>query len=57
MLDLMMRLIGHDQHVRSVTEIWGRDEIKNADLFGGAKLQIGSCILKKPKNRHIMAKR
>ena len=24
-------------HGRSVTEIWGRDEMKNADLWGGGR--------------------
>ena len=44
-----------------MTKIWGRDEMNNADLwrggvtkqriwnFWGTKLQIGSCIHKKPK--------
>ena len=53
-------------HGRSVTEIWGRDEMKNADLWGTkqriwtfrwTKLQIGSFIHKSLKNCHIMAKR
>ena len=37
---------------RSVTEIWRSDETKNLDLLG-MKLQIGSCIHKKPKYRHM----
>ena len=50
-----------------MTEIWGRDEMKNADLWGGDEIKNldllgdetskGSYIHKKPKNRHIMAKR
>ena len=56
-----------DCHGRSVTEIWGRDEMKNADLlggrnkefgpFGGRHFKYGHVYTKSLKNRHIMAKR
>ena len=55
-------------HGRSVTEIWGRDKMKNVDLWGrgrnkkmwtfwGTKLQICHVYAKSVENRHIMAKR
>ena len=57
-------------HGRSVTEIWGSDEIKNVDLWGGDEannldlLRGKNAILvihslrsyKKPEDSHIMVK-
>ena len=57
LLVLALRLDAVRVHGRSVTEIWGRDEMKNADLWGGDETQNWELLGDETSNRVMYAQK